>query len=283
MEAVHVDGFRFDLGVTLGREGTGFDPGSGFFDAIRQDPVLSRCKLISEPWDIGPDGYQLGRLPPGFAEWNDRFRDGVRRFWKRDTGMRGEICRAPRRRPMPSTIAGASLGLGELHRVHDGFTLADLVSYNEKHNEAKRRGQPDGHDGNHSFNWGAGRADRRSRINLQRARISRAMLATVMFAQGTPMLLAGDEFGRTQEGNNNAYCRTTTSPGGLGPRPLARGPFPHRLRGSPVGDPQPLPHPAGAALLQCAEEFVPGAAGHRLVRRARHRDPARGLASGRAP
>ncbi|MEW6255388.1 MAG: glycogen debranching protein GlgX [Pseudomonadota bacterium] len=208
VEAFHVDGFRFDLGVTLGREGTGFDPGSGFFDAIRQDPVLARCKLYSEPWDIGPDGYQLGRLPPGFGEWNDRFRDTTRRFWKRDPGLRGEM-------------AGRLAGSADLfdHRwrkpwasvnfiaSHDGFTLADLVAYNEKHNEANGEDSRDGHDGNHSYNWGAEGPTQDEGILAQRARVSRAMLATVMLAQGTPMLLAGDEFGRTQNGNNNAYCQ----------------------------------------------------------------------------
>jgi glycogen operon protein len=204
----HVDGFRFDLGVTLGREGTGFDPGSGFFDAILQDPILSRLKLISEPWDIGPGGYQLGNHPPTFAEWNDRFRDNVRRFWRGDAGMRNEL-------------AGRLAGSAELfnHRYrkpwasvnyiasHDGFTLNDLVSYADKHNEANGEDGNDGHNDNFSGNWGAeGETDDAAVIAL-RERVKRAMLATVMFAQGTPMLLGGDEFGRTQQGNNNAYCQ----------------------------------------------------------------------------
>ncbi|TCT05535.1 glycogen debranching protein GlgX [Aquabacter spiritensis] len=208
VEAFHVDGFRFDLGVTLGREGTGFDPGSGFFDAVRQDPVLARCKLIAEPWDIGPDGYQLGRLPPGFVEWNDRFRDSVRRFWKRDPGMRGEIA---------GRLSGSSDAFDRRHRKpwasinyvasHDGFTLADVVAYNEKHNAANGEDGRDGHDANYSFNWGAEGPTDDPNIRAVRSRVTRAMLATVMFAQGTPMLLAGDEFGRTQNGNNNAYCQ----------------------------------------------------------------------------
>lgn len=260
VEAFHVDGFRFDLGVTLGREGTGFDPGSGFFDAIRQDPVLSRCKLISEPWDIGPDGYQLGRLPPGFAEWNDRFRDGVRRFWKRDTGMRGEIA---------GRLAGSADAFDHRWRKpwasvnyiasHDGFTLADLVSYNEKHNEANGEDSRDGHDGNHSFNWGAEGPTDDPGINLQRARISRAMLATVMFAQGTPMLLAGDEFGRTQNGNNNAYCQDNDISWvdwGLARSPEGRSLTAFVARLSEIRNRYPILR--APRFLHAQEEFVPG-------------------------
>jgi isoamylase len=204
----HIDGFRFDLGVTLGREGTGFDPGSGFFDAILQDPILSRLKLISEPWDIGPGGYQLGNHPPPFAEWNDRFRDSVRRFWRGDAGMRNELA---------GRLAGSAELFNHRHRKpwasinyiasHDGFSLHDLVSYADKHNDANGEGGNDGHNDNFSGNWGAeGETDDEVVIAL-RERVKRAMLATVLFAQGTPMLLAGDEFGRTQQGNNNAYCQ----------------------------------------------------------------------------
>ncbi|MFG1424685.1 glycogen debranching protein GlgX [Roseixanthobacter glucoisosaccharinicivorans] len=206
--AFRVDGFRFDLGVTLGREGTGFDPGAGFFDAVRQDPVLARCKLIAEPWDIGPDGYQLGSMPPGFAEWNDGFRDGVRRFWSREPGRRGDLAARLSgsgatfdrrfRRPSASINYVAS---------HDGFTLADLASYEHKHNAANGEDGRDGHDGNHSANWGVEGPTTDPAILETRGRVMRAMLATVMFAQGTPMLLAGDEFGRSQKGNNNAYCQ----------------------------------------------------------------------------
>jgi isoamylase len=204
----HVDGFRFDLGVTLGREPHGFDPGGGFFDALRQDPILSRTKLISEPWDIGPGGYQLGNHPPGFAEWNDRYRDGIRRFWRGDAGQRGETAariagssdlfdhRA--RRPWASVNYVAS---------HDGYTLADVVTYIEKHNQANGEDNRDGHSENYSANWGAEGPTDDPGINETRARVERAMLTTVMFSHGTPMLLAGDEFGRTQQGNNNAYCQ----------------------------------------------------------------------------
>ncbi|HYD63296.1 MAG TPA: glycogen debranching protein GlgX [Noviherbaspirillum sp.] len=207
-ESFHIDGFRFDLGATLGREGTGFDPGSGFFDAILQDPLLSRLKLISEPWDIGPGGYQLGNHPPGFAEWNDKFRDGVRRFWRGDPAQRPELAarlsgssdlfNRRRRKPWASINYVAS---------HDGFTLQDLVSHNEKHNEANGENNNDGHSENYSNNWGIEGPTDDVAILEVRNRVKRAMLATAALSQGTPMLLAGDEFGRTQRGNNNAYCQ----------------------------------------------------------------------------
>ncbi|OWW21738.1 glycogen debranching protein GlgX [Noviherbaspirillum denitrificans] len=210
-ESFRIDGFRFDLGATLGREGTGFDPGSGFFDAILQDPVLSRLKLISEPWDIGPGGYQLGNHPPGFAEWNDKFRDGVRRFWRGDPGQRADFAarisgsadlfNRRRRKPWASINYVAS---------HDGFTLQDVVSYNEKHNEANGENNNDGHSENYSNNWGTEGPTGDPAILDLRGRVQRALLATVALAQGTPMLLAGDEFGRSQQGNNNAYCQDNT-------------------------------------------------------------------------
>jgi len=207
-DSFHIDGFRFDLGATLGREGTGFDPGSGFFDAILQDPLLSRLKLISEPWDIGLGGYQLGNHPPRFAEWNDKFRDGVRRFWRGDSGLRGDFA---------ARLSGSADVFNRRHRKpwasinfitsHDGFTLQDLVSYSEKHNEANGENNNDGHSDNNSANWGVeGPSDDPAVLQL-RERVRRAMLATLMFSLGTPMLLAGDEFGRTQGGNNNAYCQ----------------------------------------------------------------------------
>lgn len=194
--------------MTLGREEHGFDPGSGFFDALRQDPALTGVKLISEPWDIGPGGYQLGRHPVGFAEWNDRFRDGVRRFWRGDEGQRpeiaarlagsGDIFDQRGRRPWASINYIAS---------HDGFTLTDIVSYAERHNEANGEDNRDGHGENCSANWGAEGPTDDPEIEAVRARVRRALLATAMLAHGTPMLLAGDELGRTQGGNNNAYCQ----------------------------------------------------------------------------
>jgi isoamylase len=208
VNSFHVDGFRFDLGVTLGREAQGFDPGAGFFDALRQDPILSRVKLISEPWDLAPGGYQLGHHPPGFAEWNDKFRDGVRRFWRGDPGQRqdfatrlagsGDLFDHRGRQPWASVNYAAS---------HDGFTLADTVSYAERHNEANAEDNPDGQPENFSANWGAEGSTADPLILDIRAHLIRAVLTTVFLAQGTPMLLAGDEFGRTQRGNNNAYSQ----------------------------------------------------------------------------
>ncbi len=207
-ESCGIDGFRFDLGATLGREPYGFDSGAGFFDVLRQDPVLSQVKLISEPWDIGPGGYQLGKHPPGFAEWNDQYRDSVRRFWKGDSGMRrtlgyrlsgsGDVFDHGARRPWASINYIAS---------HDGQTLEDLVSYEGKHNEANGENNRDGHSDNHSRNWGAEGPTDDARILPARQRVKRSMLMTVFMSLGTPMLMAGDEFGRTQKGNNNAYCQ----------------------------------------------------------------------------
>jgi isoamylase len=201
----HIDGFRFDLGVTLGREPYGFDPGAGFFDALRQDPVLTRVKLISEPWDLGPGGYQLGNHPPGFAQWNDRFRNGIRKFWRGDAGQRpdfaarlagsGDIFDRQARRPWESINYVAS---------HDGFTLADLVTYAQRHNEANKE---DGGGEGYSNNWGVEGPTDDKQVLETRGRVQRSMLATLFFSLGTPMLLGGDEFGRTQRGNDNAYSQ----------------------------------------------------------------------------
>ncbi|MDE1182075.1 glycogen debranching protein GlgX [Paraburkholderia sp.] len=206
--AFNIDGFRFDLGVTLGREYTGFDQGSGFFDALRQDPVLSQRKLISEPWDIGPGGYQLGNHPPGFGEWNDRFRDTVRRFWRGDAGMRPDLA---------ARLTGSADLFNHRHRKpwasvnfvtsHDGFTLADLVAYEHKHNEVNGENNNDGHNENCSANWGAEGDTHDPAIVDTRNQVARSLIATLFVALGTPMMLAGDEFGRSQNGNNNAYCQ----------------------------------------------------------------------------
>jgi isoamylase len=205
---MHVDGFRFDLCTTLGREAESFDQGSGFLDAVRQDPILSRAKLIAEPWDLGPDGYQLGNFGPGWSEWNDRYRDSVRRFWRGDEAVLPELAarlagsadifdhRA--RRPSSST---------NFVTAHDGFTLSDLVSYEQKHNGPNGEGNRDGHNENYSVNYGTEGPTKDARILALRRRHRRNLLATLLFSQGTPMLLAGDEFGRSQKGNNNAYCQ----------------------------------------------------------------------------
>jgi glycogen operon protein len=206
VQSYHIDGFRFDLCATLGRESGGFDPGSGFFDALRQDPLLASIKLIAEPWDIGPGGYQLGNHPPGFSEWNDRYRDTVRRYWRGDPGQRPDIA---------ERLAGSS-DLFALRRpsasvnfiaAHDGAPLADLTMYEGKHNEANGEDNRDGTDDNLSRNWGVEGPSDDPAINAMRVRVRRSMLATLFWSRGTPMLLAGDELGRTQQGNNNAYCQ----------------------------------------------------------------------------
>ena len=208
VQEYHVDGFRFDLCSTLGRERLGYDRGAGFFDALMQDPVLSRVKLISEPWDLGPGGYQLGNHPVGFAEWNDRFRDDTRKFWKGDAGLRPHIA---------SRLLGSADHFNHHRRrawasinfvtAHDGFTLQDLVSYHNKYNEANREHNRDGTNANESHNWGAEGPTTSAEVVARRERVKRAMLMTLFFSNGTPMLLGGDEFGRTQQGNNNAYCQ----------------------------------------------------------------------------
>lgn len=208
VEMMHVDGFRFDLCSVLGRTTNGFDRNSPFFQAVRQDPVLSQVKMIAEPWDIGPGGYQLGSYPPPWAEWNDKFRDQVRGFWRGDEGM---VQRLARR------ISGSALRFDHDRRhatasvnfltAHDGFTLMDTVSYNEKHNLANGEDNRDGHSNNHSGNLGHEGPTDDPDIKAARALRRRNMLATLMLSQGTPMILAGDEFGNSQSGNNNVYCQ----------------------------------------------------------------------------
>ena len=208
VEEMRVDGFRFDLGTILGREPYGFDEGGGFLDSCRQDPVLSSIKLIAEPWDCGPGGYQVGGFPPGWAEWNDKYRDTMRRFWKGDEGQMadfgkrltasGDVFNRRGRRPWASV---------NFVTAHDGFTLHDVVSYNDKHNEANGEDNRDGSDSNHSWNHGAEGPTDDPDIRTLRRRQKKNLLGTLLLSQGTPMLTAGDEFGRTQRGNNNAYCQ----------------------------------------------------------------------------
>jgi len=208
VEACHVDGFRFDLASSLGRDRDTFNPNAVFLDAVRQDPVLGRVKLIAEPWDTGPEGYQLGNFPPGWAEWNDQYRDTVRSYWKGDPGAlpvlasrllgSAEYFERRGRRPWASV---------NYVTAHDGFTLKDTVSYNEKHNEANQEDNRDGHDDNRSWNCGVeGPTDDEEVLDL-RDGMRRSMMATLLLSQGTPMILMGDEVGRTQDGNNNAYCQ----------------------------------------------------------------------------
>jgi glycogen operon protein len=203
---MHVDGFRFDLAPVLARDSDQFQPLGRFFEIVRQDPVLAGVKLIAEPWDLGPGGWQLGRFPAGWSEWNDRFRDVVRRFWRGDGGQLPELA---------SRLAGSSDVFGHGGRApqasvnfvaaHDGMTLRDLVTYGHKHNEANGEGNRDGgHDESH--NWGVEGESASARVRKLRARARRNLFASLALAQGVPMISHGDELGRTQRGNNNAYC-----------------------------------------------------------------------------
>lgn len=208
VQGMGVDGFRFDLATTLGREDHGFDPNGGFFDALRQDPVLSRAKLIAEPWDIGPGGYRVGEFPHEFSEWNDGYRDSVRRYWRGDPhsaqelgarllGSAGQFDKAGRR-------AWSSINL---LTSHDGFTLADVTRYSKRHNDANGENNRDGHNANYSDNCGAEGETDNLEVRRRRTRRQKNLLATMFLSQGTPMLLAGDEISNSQKGNNNAYCQ----------------------------------------------------------------------------
>ncbi len=208
VQEMHVDGFRFDLAAALARELHDVDRLGAFFDIIHQDPVLSQVKLIAEPWDLGEGGYQVGNFPVLWAEWNGKYRDTVRRFWKGDAGQAGEMAfrltgssdlyESSGRRPYSSI---------NFVTAHDGFTLNDLVSYNHKHNEANGEGNRDGDTHNNSWNCGAEGPTKDPKVVELRERQKRNFLATMILSQGVPMLTAGDEIGRTQRGNNNAYCQ----------------------------------------------------------------------------
>ncbi|MEL6452180.1 MAG: glycogen debranching protein GlgX [Pseudomonadota bacterium] len=206
--AMGIDGFRFDLATTLGREAHGFDPNGGFFDALRQDPVLAQVRMIAEPWDIGPGGYQLGGFPHEFAEWNDSFRDTVRRYWRGDTHSAQELgARLLGSADRFDHAGRRSTASVNFVAAHDGFTLADVTRYAQRHNEANTENNRDGHHANYSDNCGVEGDTDDPLIIAKRARRMRNMLATVFLSQGTPMLLGGDEFGNSQQGNNNAYCQ----------------------------------------------------------------------------
>ena len=204
---MHVDGFRFDLAATLARELHEVNQLSAFFDIIHQDPVISQVKLIAEPWDIGEGGYQVGKFPTGWGEWNGKYRDSIRDYWNGTEGMLGEFA---------NRITGSADLYQDYRRptasinfitAHDGFTLNDLVSYNEKHNEANGEDNNDGESHNRSCNYGVEGATDDPMVNELRSRQKRNFLATLFLSQGVPMLLAGDEIGRTQKGNNNSYCQ----------------------------------------------------------------------------
>lgn len=206
VQEMHVDGFRFDLASALGRDQHFVDQLGAFFDIIHQDPVLCQVKLIAEPWDLGEGGYQVGNFPVLWTEWNGKYRDAIRRYWKGDSGMLSE---------MATRISGSSdlYAAREPHASinfitsHDGFTLQDLVSYNDKHNEANRENNHDGDNHNNSWNCGEEGETESHKVRALRARQKRNMMATLLFSLGVPMICAGDEMGRTQRGNNNAYCQ----------------------------------------------------------------------------
>jgi len=208
IQEMHIDGFRFDLAATLARELHEVDRLSSFFDIIHQDPVISQVKLIAEPWDLGEGGYQVGNFPPGWSEWNGKYRDCVRDYWRGAESMLGEF--ALRLTGSPDLYQGdyrrptASINF---ITAHDGFTLHDLVSYNEKHNEANLENSKDGEDHNRSWNCGVEGPSEEPCINALRQKQKRNFLTTLFLSQGVPMMVAGDEFGRTQKGNNNAYCQ----------------------------------------------------------------------------
>jgi glycogen operon protein len=205
----HVDGFRFDLASALARELYDVDRLSAFFDVIHQDPVLSQVKLIAEPWDVGPGGYQVGNFPILWSEWNGMYRDTMRDFWRGHAGVAQFASRFTGSSDLYANDGRHPSASINFVTAHDGFTLADLVSYNGKHNAANLEDNRDGTDDNRSWNCGAEGPTDDPHVNELRARQQRNFLATLLLSQGTPMLLGGDELGRTQRGNNNAWCQDT--------------------------------------------------------------------------
>jgi isoamylase len=208
VQVMQVDGFRFDLASALGRGPRGFDQISDFFNLVHQDPIISQVRLIAEPWDVGPGGYQVGNFPPEWMEWNGRYRDTVRKFWRGDPWQLGDLML----RTTGSPDLYADDGRSPFHSInfvtcHDGFTLRDLYAFNTKHNEANGEQNRDGSDDNNAWNCGFEGPGGDDRVNTMRGRLQRNQLATLLLAQGIPMLLGGDEIGRTQRGNNNSYCQ----------------------------------------------------------------------------
>jgi len=208
VQEMHVDGFRFDLVTVLGREPEAYDPGAAFFDILHQDPVLARVKLIGEPWDVGDFGYQVGNLPVLWSEWNGKYRDNVRRFWKGDPGQIAELAyRLSGSSDLYRLSGRGPTGSINFLTAHDGFTLRDLVTYNDKHNEANGENNQDGANDNNSWNSGVEGPSEDPGVSDLRMRRQRSLLATLFLSQGVPMLLGGDEMSRSQQGNNNAYCQ----------------------------------------------------------------------------
>ena len=261
---MHVDGFRFDLAATLAREFYDVDRLSAFFELVQQDPTVSQVKLIAEPWDVGPGGYQVGNFPPQWTEWNGKFRDTVRDYWRgepatldefayRLTGS-ADLYEHTGRRPVASI---------NFVTAHDGFTLRDLVSYNEKHNEANGEDNRDGESNNRSWNCGAEGPTEDPAVNALRARQQRNFLTTLLLSQGVPMISHGDELGRTQRGNNNVYCQDNES---LLDRLGTCRRRPHRVHPIGVGAAGRAPGVPAAAVLQ-----RPAGAAPRCRRVRRHR------------
>ena len=275
---MHVDGFRFDLAAALARELHEVDRLGAFFDIIHQDPVISQVKLIAEPWDLGEGGYQVGRFPVGWTEWNGKYRDVIRDYWKGEGGLIGDLA---------YRVAGSSDLYEHSGRrpyasvnfvtAHDGFTLRDLVSYNDKHNEANKDENRDGENHNRSWNCGAEGPTDDPEIRALRLRQTRNLLASLLLSQGVPMLLAGDEFGHSQQGNNNAYCQDNELAWlswehrrgrEAAARVRARS-DPPAVRPSRVPPAQVLPEPCDPRRER---------ARHRLARSCRHADVGRAMA-----
>ena len=270
---MRIDGFRFDLATILGREPHGFEEEGRFLDACRQDPALSEVKLIAEPWDLGPGGYQVGRFSPGWAEWNDAFRDTVRAYWRGDAGKLPSLAS----RLTASADLFAKRGRKPWASVnfitaHDGFTLADLVSYNAKHNEANGENNQDGHSENLSSNYGVEGPTDDPAIAATRLRQMRNMLATLILSRGTPMLLGGDEFARSQKGNNNSYCQDNEIVVGRLAGHRAGRPRAGRVRAQADHDPPGVAHAAPRALPDGRLRRGTGRQGRELADAGRRRD-----------
>ena len=273
---MHVDGFRFDLAAALARELHDVDRLSTFFDLVQQDPVVSQVKLIAEPWDVGEGGYQVGNFPPLWTEWNGKYRDSVRDFWRgRPSAVPDFASRLTGSSDLYATSGRRPVASINFVTCHDGFTLNDLVSYHHKHNEANGEDNRDGADDNRSWNCGAEGPTDDPAVNELRARQKRNFLVTLFLSQGVPMLLAGDEMGRTQAGNNNAYCQDNRDLlAGLGPGRRRAGPAAvHRDAG------RPAPRPSGVPQTPVLPRPGPGRreGRHRLAHPGRRGDDGRGL------
>ena len=249
VEVCHIDGFRFDLATTMARGPNGFDRNSSFLTAVRQDPVLSTVKLVAEPWDLGMGGYQVGAFPSQWSEWNDRYRSAMRRYWSGEGSLIGEVSR---RMTASSDLfhhdnRATRAGVNHI-TVHDGFTLADLFSYNEKHNEANGEDNRDGSNDNHSNNCGHEGPTNDAAILALRRQLRKNQLACLFLALGTPLMLAGDEVGNSQNGNNNAYCQDNETGWVKLGQSRQAGRRPHRFR-RPHDRPAPALRPAPQSAL----------------------------------